>query len=129
MKIYTTRHIITIIVILVIFGGFFAFCFGWQYGLALGSAALAYSLTLYFKNPTYPSVQIGYPEWMDTKTVWEMIGCSMLFLAGVLIVSGIMSEGTSATSKAILLPCGYILCLTAGCLTRTIWIRSIPKQE
>lgn len=126
MKAYTTRHIIMIIVVLVISGGIFGYCYGWTYGLAVGGTFLSYILTLLFKNPTYPVLQIGWPEWMDTKSVWKMMGCTILFVAGVIMVCAGMSEGIDAILKAILLPCGYVLSLMGGYMTRKVWLNSMP---
>lgn len=128
MKAYTFKHIITIIVVIIISGGIFGFCFGWQYGLAVGSVFLAFSLTLFFRNPTYPSFAFGHPDWMNTQTVWKCIGCTMMFVAGVVIISTAMAEDMGTLAKAVLLPAGYILSLLSGYLTRQAWVKNMPKQ-
>lgn len=126
MKAYTTKHIITTIIVLVISGGIFGFCYGWPYGLAVGGTFLSYALTVFFKNSTYPL--FGWPEQIDTKTFWKMKGCTMLFVLGVILVCGAMSEGTDAIPRAIMLSCGYILSLLGGYLTRKIWLNNMPRE-
>ena len=127
MKPYTTKHIITTIIVLVISGGIFGFCYGWPYGLAVGGTFLSYALTVFFKNSTYPAFQFGWPDWMDTKTVWKMTGWTMLFVLGVMLVSTAMSEGTDIIPRAIMLSCGYVLSLLGGYLTRKVWVNNMPK--
>ena len=127
MKAYITKHIITTIIVLVISGGIFGFCYGWPYGLAVGGTFLSYALTVFFKNSTYPAL-FGWQEDLDTKTVWKMMGCTMLFVLGVVLVSTAMAEDTDAIPKAIMLSCGYVLSLLGGYLTRKVWLSNMPRQ-
>ena len=126
MKAYTTKHIITSIIVLVIYGGLFGYCYGWPFGLAVGGTFVSYALTVFFKNSTYPL--FGWSEQIDTKTFWKMMGCAMLFVLGVILVCAAMSEGTDAIPRAIMLSCGYILSLLGGYLTRKIWLNNMPKE-
>ena len=127
MKAYITKHIITTIIMLVIYGGFFVFCYGWHYGLAVGGTFLSYALTVFFKNSTYPAL-FCWQEDLDTKTVWKMMGCTMLFVLGVVLVSTAMAEDTDAIPKAIMLSCGYVLSLLGGYLTRKVWLSNMPRE-
>ena len=127
MKAYITKHIITTIIVLVISGGIFGFCYGWPYGLAVGGTFLSYALTVFFKNSTYPAL-FGWQEDLDTKTVWKMMGCTMLFVLGVVLVSTAMDEDTDAIPKAIMLSCGYVLSLLGGYLTRKVWLNNMPRE-
>ena len=126
MKAYTTKHIITTIIVLVIYGGLFGYCYGWPFGLAVGGTFVSYALTVFFKNSTYPL--FGWSEQIDTKTFWKMMGCAMLFVLGVMLVCAAMSEGTDAIPRAIMLSCGYILSLLGGYLTRKIWLNNMPIE-
>mgnify|MGYP003288549209 FL=1 len=126
MKAYTTKHIITTIIVLVIYGGLFGYCYGWPFGLAVGGTFVSYALTVFFKNSTYPL--FGWSEQIDTKTFWKMMGCTMLFVLGVILVCAAMSEGTDAIPRAIMLSCGYILSLLGGYLTRKIWLNNMPIE-
>ena len=126
MKAYTTKHIITTIIVLVISGGIFGYCYGWTYGLAVGGTFLSYALTVFFKNSTYPL--FGWSEQIDTKTFWKMMGCAMLFVLGVMLVCAAMSEGTDAIPRAIMLTCGYVLSLLGGYLTRKVWLNNMPRK-
>ena len=127
MKAYITKHIITTIIMLVIYGGFFVFYYGWHYGLAVGGSFLSYALTVFFKNSTYPAL-FGWQEDLDTKTVWKMMGCTMLFVLGVVLVSTAMAEDTDAIPRAIMLSCGYVLSLLGGYLTRKVWLNNMPRE-
>ncbi len=126
MKAYTTKHIITSIIVLVIYGGLFGYCYGWPFGLAVGGTFVSYALTVFFKNSTYPL--FGWSEQIDTKTFWKMMGCTMLFVLGVMLVCVAMSKGTDAIPRAIMLSCGYILSFLGGYLTRKIWLNNMPKE-
>ena len=126
MKAYITKHIITTIIMLVIYGGFFVFCYGWHYGLAVGGTFLSYALTVFFKNSTYPAL-FGWQEDLDTKTVWKMMGCTMLFVSGVVLVSTAMAVDTDAIPRAIMLSCGYALSLSGGYLTRKVWLNNMSE--
>ena len=85
MKPYTRKHILAIIGLTLLIGIPFGLLYGWQYCALIACASICYSLAVFFKNPTHPVLWFGYPDWMDTKTVWKNIGCNLLLAIGVAI--------------------------------------------
>ena len=55
------------------------------------------------------------------------MGCTMLFVLGVVLVSTAMAVDTDAIPRAIMLSCGYVLSLSGGYLTRKVWLNNMPE--
>lgn len=126
MKVYSTKQILSTI------GGTllsipFGILFGWQFGVLIACAYICYSLAVFFKNPTHPLLMFGYPEWMDTKTVWKIIGCNSLIIIGIAIGVTTLSDVSNIIAKVIIISVDCILCLASGYLTRKIWLKNLPK--
>ena len=69
----------------------------------------------------------GYPDWMDTKTVWKIIGCNSLIIIGISIGGTTLSDVSNILAKVIIISVDCILCLISGYLTRKIWIKNMHK--
>ena len=126
MKVYTTKHILSTIGVTLLSIPF-GFLFGWQFGVLIACAFICYSLAVFFKNPTHPVLMFGYPDWMDTKTVWKIIGCNSLIIIGISIGGTALSDVSNIKVKVIIICIACILCLVSGYLTRKIWIKNMHK--
>ena len=101
MKPYTTKHILSTIGVSLI-GLPFGFLYGWQYCVLMACAFICYSVAVFFKNPTHPVLWFGYPDWMDTKTVWKNIGCNLLLAIGVAIGCTAIADVSDIFIKVII---------------------------
>ena len=128
MKPYTTKHILAIIGLTLLIGVPFGFLYGWQYCVLIACASICYSLALFFKNPTHPVLWFGYPDWMDTKTVWKNICCNMLLAIGVAIGCTAIADVSDIFIKVIITSIACLLCFVSGYLTRKVWMNNIPRQ-
>ena len=126
MKPYTTKHILSTIGVSHI-GIPFGFLNGWQYCVLMACAFICYSVAVFFKNPTHPVLQFGYPDWMDTKTVWKYIGCNLLLAIGVAIGCIAIADVSDILIKIILISIACLLCFASGYLTRKVWLNNMPK--
>ena len=126
MKPYTTKHILSTIGVSLI-GIPFGFLNGWQYCVLMACAFICYSVAVFFKNPTHPVLQFGYPDWMDTKTVWIYIGCNLLLAIGVAIGCIAIADVSDILIKIILISIACLLCFASGYLTRKVWLNNMPK--
>ena len=126
MKPYTTKHILSTIGVSPI-GIPFGFLNGWQYCVLMACAFICYSVAVFFKNPTHPVLQFGYPDWMDTKTVWKYIGCNLLLAIGVAIGCIAIADVSDILIKIILISIACLLCFASGYLTRKVWLNNMPK--
>ena len=122
MKAYTTKHILSIIGLTLLIGIPFGFLYGWQFCLLIACAVLCYSLAVFFKNPTHPVLWFGYPDWMDTKTVWKNIGCNLLLAIGVAAGCTALSDVCDPSIKVIIITAACLLCFVSGYLTRKVII-------
>ena len=126
MKPYTNKHILSTIGVSLI-GIPFGFLNGWQYCVLMACAFICYSVAVFFKNPTHPVLQFGYPDWMDTKTVWKYIGCNLLLAIGVAIGCIAIADVSDILIKIILISIACLLCFASGYLTRKVWLNNMPK--
>ena len=126
MKAYTTKHILSTIGATFL-GVPFGLLYGWQFCLLIACDVLCYSLAVFFKNPTHPVLWFGYPDWMDTKTVWKNIGCNLLLAIGVAAGFTALSDVYDPSIKVIIITAACILCFVSGYLTRRIWVKSMPE--
>ena len=62
----------------------------WLYGVVIGTLFMSYLVIACYNNPSI--LQFGYPKWMETKDVWKIIGCNMLFVCSVAMVVTGMSD-------------------------------------
>ena len=127
MKPYTTKHILSIIGLTLLIGVPFGFLYGWQYCVLIACACICYSLALFFKNPTHPVLLFGYPDWMDTKTVWKNIGCNLLLGIGVAIGFTAIGDVSDIFIKVLIISIACLLCFVSGYLTRKVWLNNMPK--
>ena len=126
MKVYTTKHILSTVVATFI-GIPFGFIYGWQFSLLIACALLCYSMAVFYKNPTYPALQFGYPDWMDTKTIWKNYGCNLLSVIGIVAGCTSLSDVTVTSIKVITISISCLLCFVSGYLTRKVWLNNMPK--
>ena len=126
MKAYTTKHILSTIGASLL-GVPFGFLYGWQFCLLIACAVLCYSLAVFFKNPKHPVLMFGYPDWMDTKTVWKNIGCNLLLVIGVSIGCTALADMSDILGKLIIISIACLLCFVSGYLTRKVWLNNMPK--
>ena len=126
MKVYTTKHILSTIGVTLLSIPF-GLLYEWQFGVLIACAFICYSLAVFFKNPTHPVLIFGYPDWMDTKTVWKIIGCNSLIIIGISIGCTSLSDVSNIIAKVIIISFSCILCFVSGYLTRMIWIKNLPK--
>ena len=80
---------------------------------------MSYLVIACYNNPSI--LQFGYPEWMETKDVWKIIGCNMLFVCSVAMVVTGMSDRVGTFQKSMLILSGYIFTLISGYLPRHIY--------
>ena len=126
MKAYTTKHILSSIgtsLLSVPFG----FLYGWQFSVLIACAIIFYSLAVFFKNPKHPVLMFGYPDWMDTKTVWKNIGCNLLLVIGVSIGCTALADMSDILGKVIIISIACLLCFVSGYLTRKVWLNNMPR--
>ena len=128
MKVYTTKHILSIIGLTLLIGIPFGFLYGWQFCLLIACAVFCYSLAVFFKNPTHPVLWFGYPDWMDTRTVWKNIGCNLLLAIGVAAGCTALSDVCDPSIKVIIITAACLLCFVSGYLTRKVWLNNMPRQ-
>ena len=126
MKAYTTKHILSTIGASLL-GVPFGFLYGWQFGVVIACAIICYSLAVFFKNPKHPVLMFGYPDWMDTKTVWKNIGCNLLLVIGVSIGCTSLADVSDTLGKVIIISIACLLCLVSGYLSRKVWLNNMPK--
>ena len=126
MKAYTTKHILSTIGASLL-GVPFGFLYGWQFGVVIACAIICYSLAVFFKNPKHPVLMFGYPDWMDTKTVWKNIGCNLLLVIGVSIGCTALAEIPDILGKVIIISIACLLCFVSGYLTRKVWLDNMPE--
>ena len=126
MKAYTTKHILTTIGASLL-GVPFGFLYGWQFGVVIACAMICYSLAVFFKNPKHPVLMFGYPDWMDTKTVWKNIGCNLLLVIGVSIGCTALADVSDTLGKVIIISIACLLCFVSGYLTRKVWLNNMPR--
>ena len=127
MKPYTTKHILSTIGVSLI-GIPFGFLYGWQYCVLMACAFICYSVAVFFKNPTHPVLWFGYPDWMDTKTVWKNIGCNLLLAIGVAIGCTAIADVPDIFIKVIITSIACLLCFVSGYLTRKVWLNNMPRE-
>ena len=127
MKPYTTKHILATIGLTLLIGIPFGFLYGWQYCVLIACATICYSLAVFFKNPTHPVLWFGYPEGMDTKTVWKNIGCILLLAIGVAMGCTAMADVSDIFIKVIITSIACLLCFVSGYLTRKVWLSNMPR--
>ena len=128
MKPYTTKHIIATIGLTLLIGIPFGFLYGWQYCGLMACAFICYSVAVFFKNPTHPVLQFGYPDWMDTKTVWKYIGCNLLLAIGVAIGFTALADVSDILIKVLIISIACLLCFVSGYLTRKVWLNNMPRE-
>lgn len=126
MKAYTTKHILSTIGASLL-GVPFGFLYGWQFGVVIACAMICYSLAVFFKNPKHPVLMFGYPDWMDTKTVWKNIGCNLLLVIGVSIGCTSLADVSDTLGKVIIISIACLLCFVSGYLTRKVWLNNMPR--
>ena len=126
MKAYTTKHILSTIGASLL-GVPFGFLYGWQFGVVIACAMICYSLAVFFKNPKHPVLMFGYPDWMDTKTVWKNIGCNLLLVIGVSIGCTSLADVSDTLGKIIIISIACLLCFVSGYLTRKVWLNNMPR--
>lgn len=126
MKAYTTKHILSTIGASLL-GVPFGFLYGWQFGVVIACAMICYSLAVFFKNPKHPVLMFGYPDWMNTKTVWKNIGCNLLLVIGVSIGCTALADVSDILGKLIIISIACLLCFVSGYLTRKVWLNNMPK--
>ena len=126
MKAYTTKHILSTIGASLL-GVPFGFLYGWQFGVVIACAMICYSLAVFFKNPKHPVLMFGYPDWMDTKTVWKNIGCNLLLVIGVSIGCTALADMSDILGKVIIISIACLLCFVSGYLTRKVWLNNMPR--
>ena len=126
MKAYTTKHILSTIGASLL-GVPFGFLYGWQFCALIAFAIIGYSLAVFFKNPKHPVLMFGYPDWMDTKTVWKNIGCNLLLVIGVSIGCTALADMSDILGKLIIISIACLLCFVSGYLTRKVWLNNMPK--
>lgn len=119
MQRYTLKYILVIIGATIISGCLVSYLYGWLYGVVVGTHFMSYLMIACYKNPNI--LQFCYPEWMETKDVWKIIGCCLLFVCGVAMAVTGMSESVVAFQKTMLILSGYIFALLSGFLTRHIY--------
>ena len=127
MKPYTTKHILSTIGVSLT-GIPFGFLYGWQYCVLIACAFICYSVAVFFKNPTHPVLQFGYPDWMDTKTVWKYIGCNLLLAIGVAIGFTALADVSDILIKVLIISIACLLCFVSGYLTRKVWLNNMPRE-
>ena len=126
MKAYTTKHILSTIGASLL-GIPFGFLYGWQFGVVIACAIICYSLAVFFMNPKHPVLMFGYPDWMDTKTVWKNIGCNLLLVIGVSIGCTALADVSDILGKVIIISIACLLCFVSGYLTRKVWLNNMPR--
>ena len=126
MKAYTTKHILSTIGASLL-GVPFGFLYGWQFCVLIAFAIISYSLTVFFKNPKHPVLMFGYPDWMDTKTVWKNIGCNLLLVIGVSIGCTALADVSDILGKVIIISIACLLCFISGYLTRKVWLNNMHE--
>ena len=126
MKAYTTKHILSTIGASLL-GVPFGFLYGWQFCVLIAFAIISYSLAVFFKNPKHPVLMFGYPDWMDTKTVWKNIGCNLLLVIGVSIGCTALADVSDILGKLIIISIACLLCFVSGYLTRKVWLNNMQK--
>ena len=126
MKAYTTKHILSTIGASLL-GVPFGFLYGWQFGVVIACTMICYSLAVFFKNPKHPVLMFGYPDWMDTKTVWKNIGCNLLLAIGVSIGCTSLADVSDILGKVIIISIACLLCFVSGYLTRKVWLNNMPR--
>ena len=109
MKAYTTKHILSTIGASLL-GVPFGFLYGWQFCALIAFAIICYSLAVFFKNPKHPVLMFGYPDWMDTKTVWKNIGCNLLLAIGVSLGCTALADMSDILGKVIIISIACLLC-------------------
>ena len=127
MKAYTTKHILSTIGASLL-GVPFGFLYGWQFCALIAFAIIGYSLAVFFKNPKHPVLMFGYPDWMDTKTVWKNIGCNLLLVIGVSIGCTALADVSDILGKLIIISIACLLCFVSGYLTRKVWLNNMPEK-
>ena len=127
MKAYTTKHILSTIGASLL-GVPFGFLYGWQFCVLIAFAIISYSLAVFFKNPKHPVLMFGYPDWMDTKTVWKNIGCNLLLVIGVSIGCTALADMSDILGKVIIISIACLLCFVSGYLTRKVWLNNMPEK-
>ena len=127
MKAYTTKHILSTIGASLL-GVPFGFLYGWQFCVLIAFAIISYSLAVFFKNPKHPVLMFGYPDWMDTKTVWKNIGCNLLLVIGVSIGCTALADVSDILGKLIIISIACLLCFVSGYLTRKVWLNNMPEK-
>ena len=127
MKAYTTKHILSTIGASLL-GVPFGFLYGWQFCALIAFAIISYSLAVFFKNPKHPVLMFGYPDWMDTKTVWKNIGCNLLLVIGVSIGCTALADVSDILGKLIIISIACLLCFVSGYLTRKVWLNNMPEK-
>ena len=127
MKAYTTKHILSTIGASLL-GVPFGFLYGWQFCVLIAFAIISYSLAVFFKNPKHPVLMFGYPDWMDTKTVWKNIGCNLLLVIGVSIGCTALADVSDILGKVIIISIACLLCFVSGYLTRKVWLNNMPEK-
>ena len=126
MKAYTTKHILSTIGASLL-GVPFGFLYGWQFCALIACAIICYSLAVFFKNPKHPVLMFGYPDWMDTKTVWKNIGCNLLLVIGVSIGCTALADVSYILGKVIIISIACLLCFVSGYLTRKVWLNNMHE--
>ena len=126
MKAYTTKHILSTIGASLL-GVPFGFLYGWQFCVLIAFAIISYSLAVFFKNPKHPVLMFGYPDWMDTKTVWKNIGCNLLLVIGVSIGCTALADVSDILGKVIIVSIACLLCFISGYLTRKVWLNNMHE--
>ena len=126
MKAYTTKHILSTIGASLL-GVPFGFLYGWQFCVLIAFAIISYSLAVFFKNPKHPVLMFGYPDWMDTKTVWKNIGCNLLLVIGVSIGCTALADVSDILGKVIIISIACLLCFISGYLTRKVWLNNMHE--
>ena len=126
MKAYTTKHILSTIGASLL-GVPFGFLYGWQFCVLIAFAIISYSLAVFFKNPKHPVLMFGYPDWMDTKTVWKNIGCNLLLVIGVSIGCTALADASDILGKVIIISIACLLCFISGYLTRKVWLNNMHE--
>ena len=127
MKAYTTKHILSTIGASLL-GVPFGFLYGWQFSVLIACSIICYSLAVFFKNPKHPVLMFGYPDWMNTKTVWKNIGCNLLLVIGVSIGCTALADVSDILGKLIIISIACLLCFVSGYLTRKVWLNNMPRK-
>ena len=126
MNTYTTKHILSTIGASLL-GVPFGFLYGWQFGVVIACAIICYSLAVFFKNPKHPVLMFGYPDWMDTKTVWKNIGCNLLLVIGVSIGCTALADVSDILGKVMIISIACLLSFISGYLTRKVWLNNMHE--